>query len=94
MVVEVGHRLFRAQNISTEGMMLKNKCIQFVLDGIVRRVAVHGHFFQDHLPLPFNLLFWEGGVEGDVIEQFSSLAVVVFQDRCIETDLFLGGVGV
>ena len=94
LLVKIAYRFFSSQNISSQGMLVEDQGIQFILDSIFWGVSVHGHFFKDYLTLFFNLFFWKSRMKGDVKEEFCGLGVVLFQNGGIETNFFLGGIGI
>src|SRR5690606_37219639 len=67
---KTGDGLLRTQNISAQGMVLKNGGIKFILKRIIRGIAVHRHFLSNYLSIPFDLFGREHAVKGDSAPQF------------------------
>src|SRR5690606_8462527 len=91
---KAGNRLLRAKDVPSQGVILEDRRIKLVLEGVIRGIPIHGHFFQDNLPFPLDLFGRKNAVESNVTEQFSRLAKMGMQHTGIKTDLFLGGIGV
>ena len=73
---------------------LEQEPFKFVVDIFGRIVFVGDDLVQHHTPLRLNLAVREGGFQGQLKQQADGLPEVFFEHRCVQDNLFLGGVGV
>ena len=92
--LEAAHAVAGAQNVHAQRVVAEHDGIEIIDDGVFRRVLVHAHLLQNHAPLLLHLAAGKDGVEGEVGEQLKRALEVRAQQRGVEADFFLGGVGV
>ena len=71
-------------------MVGENLLIEIVLNGILRRIVIHRHFFQNYPPFTLDLPVRKRRMKGDVGDQLNRFFGVRFQHRSVKTNLFFG----
>ena len=83
-----------AQDGPAQRVPLEEHALELVIDVLGRIVLVGDDFVEDHAALGLDLPVGESGLGGELEQQARGLAQVLLQDRGMEDDLLLGGVGV
>ena len=83
-----------AQDGAAQRMAFEEHALELVIDVLGRIVLVGDDLVEDHAALGLDFPVGEGGLGGELEQQAGGLAQVLLQDRGVEDDLLLGGVGV